>query len=126
MVAEVGDGVLHLEVEEGCHTIFAQTVARLPSADIFPDGAALVFDYKARGEAAEYQPMPNSVSMAARSSGLIPSAEPKQHRLCVRLDPYPLLVELTFAVEKLGLCDEEAPAELSVSNLRLEADEECR
>jgi len=45
--------------------------------------------------------------------------------MCVRLEPYPRLVDLSFIIENYGSCDEETPAELWVGNMRFEADAEC-
>lgn len=127
-VAEVADGALHLAVEQRCQNAFAQIVARRPPREVFPDGAALVFDYSAKGEPAEGQPRPTSFTFGSTGGSLLPSAEPREHRFCVLLNEYPALVELTFSVQNYGYgtCEEESPAELRVSNLRFEADEACR
>ena len=123
--AEVSRGTLHLAVERRCQSVSAQIIAQRPSVDVFPEGAALVFDYAALHTREQGQPPPSSVTFGTDRTDLNLQEQPRESRMCTRLSEYPRLVELNFAISNNGTCTDEIPAELWVGNLRFEADDSC-
>lgn len=122
---EVLDEQLHLEAGR-CQEARAVARARIPDAAAFPEGAALVFRY--RFEAAEV------LGQSTVSFGLWPLAgqsleetgpEMVEHRVCLDLNEIGIIGSLRFEMEGLGLCASPLTMDLTVDDIRLEADPAC-
>jgi len=124
--AELTAGKLELSVTQRCGYAWGGAVARLPANTQLPEGAALVFDYRATADAADRE-----ARVSARLGGtgsvepLDLSGNPATMRHCALLLEYPKLELLEFYIETYGTCADAVDYELSVDNVRLEADPSC-
>lgn len=98
--AEVTGGRLELSVTQRCGYAWGGSVARLPASTQLPDGAALVFEYRATGDALDRE-----ATVSARLGGtgnaeaLDLSGDPSVMRHCAALVEYPRLELLEFYIE---------------------------
>ncbi len=117
-LAELKGERLHLAVTSPCNMVAAQTVARLPDAAELGGGAALVFDASAKDGTDPF------VMIDGVRNDLTLSVEPSTQRVCVPLGS-PKLVNLAFAIEAYGLCEDTIDTAFWVDQVRLEADATC-
>jgi hypothetical protein len=123
--AEIAEGKLELRVTQRCSFAWAGSVARLPASTELPEGAALVVDYRAIGEASDREAIV-SARLAATSVGPLDlSGRPAVLRTCAALTDYPTLALLELYIEVYGACADPVDVELSVDDVRLEADPSC-
>ena len=125
-IAELAAGRLELSITQRCAYAWAGSIARLPPRSEFPAGAALVFDYRATGNAAD-----TNARILARLDSLgfdVPldlSGSPAQFRACAQLRDMPWQTLLELSIEAYGTCAERVPYSFSVDDVRLEADPSC-
>jgi hypothetical protein len=123
--AEVRDGRLELRVSQRCSYAWGGAVARLPASTQLPEGAALVFDYRALGVTSDDG---SGIQVRLNGSGLGAldlSGRSAVMQSCVALDEYPRLALLEFEIQANGTCADEVALELSIDNVRLEAEPSC-
>jgi len=136
-VTRIDAGELELTVNQRCALAWAGTTARLPARGQFPGGAALVFDYSARGATVETHTLASAlidgfVAGLPLQSGRFVAGLPLQpaeratERRCAALRERPSLASLEFRVQVGGSCGLPVDYALSVDNVRLEADASCR
>jgi hypothetical protein len=123
--AELTNGRLELSVTQRCGYAWGGAVARLPANTQLPDGAALVFDYRATGDASDREALASARLGGTGVGPLDLSGRPAVMRNCVVLAEYPTLELLELYVETYGACADPVDFELSVDNVRLEADPSC-
>ena len=97
----------------------------MPATTQLPDGAALVFEYRALGAATDAGSGIYARLNGVGTSALDLSGRPAVLRSCVSLEPYPRLALLEFGVEANGTCGDRVDFELSIDNVRLEAEPDC-
>ena len=124
--AELSEGQLALNVTQRCSYAWGGTVARLPGRAQLPEGAALVFDYRAVGVAGDESAFIGFGLEGVQSAAPIDlSGRPSQMRACVGLRDDPWLTLLSFEIQANGVCAERVEYELSIDDVRLEADPSC-
>jgi hypothetical protein len=112
-------------VNQRCALAWAGTTARLPGRDQFPQGAALVFDYSARGATVETHTLASALIDGFVAGLPLQPAERASERRCAVLRERPWLASLEFRVQVGGSCGLPVDYALSVDNVRLEADATC-
>ena len=125
-VARIDAGELELSVTERCGLAWAGTTARLPARDQFPEGAALVFDYSARGAIVSTHTFASALIDGFVAGQPLQPEENGSERRCVALRDRPWLASLEFRVQVGGVCGFPVDYALTVDNVRLEADPSCR
>lgn len=124
--AEVANGRLELSVTQRCGYAWGGAAARLPASTQLPEGAALVFDYRATGDASDREA---SVLVRLGGTGAVEpldlSGSPAVMRSCAVLSEFPKLDLLEFYIETYGACTDPVDFALSIDNVRLEADPRC-
>ena len=123
--AELTAGRLELRVTQRCGYAWAGAVARLPASTQLSEGAALVFDYRASGDASDREAVVSARLGGAGVGPLDLSGSPAVMRNCAVLAEYPRLDLLELYIETYGACADPVDIELSVDNVRLEADPSC-
>lgn len=124
--SRIESGQLELLVKRRCRETRARSDARLPARDQFPEGAALVFDYSARGVPVEPHTLATVLIDGFLEGQPLQPAEASTDRRCVPLRDQPWLASLEFLVQVGGNCGLLVDYALSVDNIRLEADPSCR
>jgi hypothetical protein len=114
------EGHLELRLTRRCSVAWAGALARLPPAELFPEGAALAFDYSVPGDVRAYVKMEGLVAPE-----LLPTSELTRVRGCVSLTDIAWLSGLEFGLEADGLCSDVVDLRLSIDNIRFEAEPGC-
>jgi hypothetical protein len=119
------DGHLELLALQRCKRAWAGVKVRLPPRAFFPEGAALVFRYRALG-AQDPETRLGMELAGLRAGGLPFNDTPRIERRCVDLLEEPQFALLSFDLESYGVCVDPIDLSLEVYDLQLEAEPSCR